>query len=53
MGQGHERGGAGGHGGLLHDGRVRDPHEIRFLERKLAEIEAREAGPSAPRAPVR
>jgi hypothetical protein len=40
-------------GGLLHDGRVRDPHEIRFLERKLAEIEAREAGPSAPRAPVR
>lgn len=26
-------------GGLLHDGRLRDPHEIRFLERKLEELE--------------
>jgi hypothetical protein len=35
-------------GGLLAEGRVRDPHEIRFLERKLAELERRvqEAGPA-------
>jgi len=30
-------------GGLLHDGRLRDPHEIRFLESKLAELEERQA----------
>ncbi len=28
-------------GGLLHDGRLRDPHEIRFLERKLQELSER------------
>ena len=28
-------------GGLLHEGRLRDPREIRFLERKLQELEAR------------
>lgn len=26
-------------GGLIHSGRVTDPHEIRFLERKLEELE--------------
>ncbi len=31
-------------GGLLHSGRVRDPHEIRFLGARLAEIEARAGG---------
>ena len=30
-------------GGLLHDGRVRDPREIRLLGARLAEIEARRA----------
>jgi hypothetical protein len=30
-------------GGLLHDGRLRDPHEIRFLERKLEELEEKAA----------
>ena len=30
-------------GGLLHGGALRDPHEIRFLERKLAELEVRQA----------
>ena len=33
-------------GGLLHSGRVRDPREIRFLGARLAEIEARTAGPA-------
>ena len=33
-------------GGLLHEGRIDDPREIRFLERKLAELEEREAGRS-------
>jgi len=28
-------------GGLLHEGELRDPREIRFLERKLEELEAR------------
>ena len=36
-------------GGLLHDGRLRDPHEIRFLERKLADLEARLRGGGATR----
>ncbi|MFT5176137.1 MAG: hypothetical protein ACI8W7_004331 [Gammaproteobacteria bacterium] len=27
-------------GGLLHDGRLRDPHEIRFLEQRLLELQA-------------
>ena len=27
-------------GGLLHDGRLRDPHEIRFLEQKLQDLAA-------------
>ena len=31
-------------GGLLHSGRVRDPREIRFLGKRLAEIEARGSG---------
>ena len=31
-------------GGLLHGGRISDPHEIRFLGERLAEIEARAAG---------
>ena len=41
-------------GGLLHSGRVRDPHEIRFLVVQLAEVEARNAGGAHPtgRAPV-
>ena len=30
-------------GGLLHGGALKDPHEIRFLERKLEELEARRA----------
>ena len=30
-------------GGLLHDGRLRDPHEIHFLERKLEELEEKAA----------
>ena len=34
-------------GGLLHDGRVRDPHEVRLLAARLEEIEAR-AGVSGP-----
>lgn len=33
-------------GGLIHSGRVTDPHEIRFLEQKLAELEAGQAGGS-------
>ena len=32
-------------GGLLHSGRVSDPREVRFLGARLAEIEARTAGP--------
>lgn len=32
-------------GGLLHDGRLRDPHELRFLEHKLAELEAKLRAP--------
>ena len=28
-------------GGLLHDGRLRDPHEIRFLQQRLLELEAK------------
>jgi hypothetical protein len=28
-------------GGLIHSGRVTDPHEIRFLERKLEELEGK------------
>ena len=28
-------------GALLHEGALRDPREIRFLERKLAELEER------------
>ena len=27
-------------GGLLHDGRLRDAHEIRFLEQRLLELQA-------------
>jgi hypothetical protein len=29
-------------GGLLHDGRLRDPHEIRFLQQRLRELEETE-----------
>ena len=32
-------------GGLLHDGRLRDPHELRFLENKLLELGASAAAP--------
>lgn len=32
-------------GGLIHSGRITDPHEIRFLEQRLKELEARQAGP--------
>ena len=35
-------------GGLIHSGRITDPHEIRFLEQKLGELEARQAGQSPP-----
>ena len=28
-------------GGLLHDGSLRDPHEVRFLENKLRELESK------------
>lgn len=34
-------------GGLLHSGRVRDAHEIRFLGARLEEIEARARGSNA------
>ncbi len=33
-------------GGLIHSGRITDPHEIRFLEKKLEELEAK-ASPGA------
>lgn len=33
-------------GGLIHSGRITDPHEIRFLEQKLAELEARQKVPA-------
>jgi hypothetical protein len=32
-------------GGLIHSGRVTDPHEIWFLEQKLAELEAKSKAP--------
>ena len=34
-------------GGLIHSGRVRDPHEMRFLGMRLDEIEARTRGSDA------
>jgi hypothetical protein len=39
-------------GGLLDSGRVTDPHEARFLDRKLRELEGEAAGQGSPAGPA-